>query len=100
MAVVGRVIEGVEHLSALPRGTEALGVYATAAERVPIVSVRMADELPPAEQPRFEYLASDSASFALYADARANRRDAFFIRPAGGADICNVPVPVRRTTGR
>ncbi|HQN55028.1 MAG TPA: peptidylprolyl isomerase, partial [Novosphingobium sp.] len=34
-----------------------------------------------------------------YADARANRRDAFFIRPAGGADVCNVPVPVRRVKG-
>ena len=29
------------------------------------------------------------------ADARANRRDPFFIVPAGGADICNIPVPVR-----
>ncbi|MDB5737571.1 MAG: Peptidylprolyl isomerase, partial [Sphingomonas bacterium] len=28
--------------------------------------------------------------------ARANRRDAFFVRPAGGADVCNVPVPIRR----
>ena len=30
-----------------------------------------------------------------YADARANRRDPFFNVPAGGADICNIPVPVR-----
>lgn len=96
IALVGRVIEGIEHLSALPRGTEALGMYATAAERVPIVSVRIASELPAAEQPRFEYLATESASFARYADARANRRDTFFIRPAGGADICNVPTPIRR----
>ena len=27
IAVVGRVIEGIEQLSALPRGTEALGFY-------------------------------------------------------------------------
>ena len=32
---------------------------------------------------------------ARYAEARANRRDPFFIVPAGGADICNIPVPVR-----
>ena len=32
-----------------------------------------------------------------YAEARANRRDPFFNVPTGGADICNVPVPVRRT---
>jgi peptidylprolyl isomerase len=97
IAVVGRVVEGIEHLSSLPRGTEALGFYETAAERTPIRSIRLASDLPAAERPRFQYLSTESASFAAYADARANRRDAFFIRPAGGADICNVPVPVRRT---
>ena len=29
-------------------------------------------------------------------DRRANRRDPFFNVPAGGADICNIPVPIRR----
>jgi cyclophilin family peptidyl-prolyl cis-trans isomerase len=96
IALVGRVIEGIEHLSSLPRGTEALGFYATAEERVPIVSVRIATDLPAAEQPRFHYLSTESETFARYADARANRRDPFFNVPAGGADICNIPVPVRR----
>ncbi len=96
IAVVGRVIEGIEHLSTLPRGTEALGFYATPAERTPIVSIRLASELPGAEQPKFEFLSTESASFARYAEARANRRDEFFIVPAGGADVCNIPVPVRR----
>jgi peptidylprolyl isomerase len=96
IAVVGRVVEGIEHLSSLPRGTEALGFYKTAAERVPIRSIRLASDLPAGERPRMQYLSTESASFAAYANARANRRDPFFIRPAGGADICNVPVPVRR----
>jgi peptidylprolyl isomerase len=95
IAVVGRVISGIEHLSSLPRGTEALGFYKTEAERTPIVSIRIASELPAAEQPKFEYLSTTSDSFARYADARANRRDPFFITPAGGADICNIPVPIR-----
>ncbi|PKP88146.1 MAG: peptidylprolyl isomerase [Alphaproteobacteria bacterium HGW-Alphaproteobacteria-17] len=95
IALVGRVISGIEHLSSLPRGTGALGFYETEAERVPILSVRIATELVAAEQPRFEYLSTESDSFARYADARANRRDPFFIKPAGGADICNIPVPVR-----
>jgi peptidylprolyl isomerase len=47
-----------------------------------------------------EYLSAESESFARYADARANRRDAFYIRPAGGVDICNVPVPVRRVQSK
>jgi cyclophilin family peptidyl-prolyl cis-trans isomerase len=100
IALVGRVIEGIEHLSSLPRGTGALGFYESAEERVPIVSIRLATALPAADQPRFEYLSTESASFARYADARANRRDPFFNVPAGGADICNIPVPVRRVVAR
>jgi cyclophilin family peptidyl-prolyl cis-trans isomerase len=96
IAVVGRVISGIEHLSSLSRGTGALGFYEKAEERVLITSIRVASELPTSDQPRFEYLSTESKSFAAYADARANRRDAFFIRPAGGADICNIPVPVRK----
>ena len=96
IALVGRVVEGIEHLSSLPRGTGALGFYEKPEQRVPIVSIRLAGELPAAEQPKFEYLSTESESFAKYADARANRRDPFFIAPAGGADICNIPVPVRR----
>ncbi|WP_077145399.1 peptidylprolyl isomerase [Sphingopyxis sp. KK2] len=95
IALVGRVISGIEHLSSLPRGTEALGFYGSEAERVPITSVRIATELASVDQPKFEYLSTESDSFLKYADARANRRDPFFIKPAGGADICNIPVPVR-----
>lgn len=97
IALVGRVIEGMEYLSALPRGHGALGFYEKPAMRVPIQHIRLASELPAAEQPHFEYLSTESTSFAKYADARANRRDPFYIVPAGGVDICNVPVPIRRT---
>lgn len=94
IAVVGRVIEGMEHLSSLPRGTGDIGFYKTPEERTPILSIRIGSDVP--GLPRYEYLSTESKSFAAYADARANRRDAFYIRPAGGVDICNVPVPVRR----
>ncbi len=94
IALVGRVIEGIEHLSSLPRGTGALGFYETPEERTGIVSIRVGSEV--SGLPGYEYLSTESESFARYADARANRRDAFFIRSAGGADVCNVPVPVRR----
>lgn len=94
IALVGRVIEGIEHMSSLPRGTGALGFYKKEEERVPILSVRLGNNVP--DVPAFEYLDSDSRSFSAYADARANRRDPFFNVPAGGADICNIPVPIRR----
>jgi cyclophilin family peptidyl-prolyl cis-trans isomerase len=98
IALVGRVIEGMQHLSSLPRGSGALGFYTAeeAAKRTPILTVRVASDLPAAEQPAFEYLSTESATFASYAEAIANRRDPFFIVPAGGADICNIKVPVRR----
>ncbi len=99
IALVGRVIEGIEHLSSLPRGKGTLGFYdpKQGDRRTPIRKIRLGGEVQ--GLPAYEYLSTESGSFAKYADARANRRDAFFIRPAGGADICNIPVPVRRSTG-
>ena len=94
IALVGRVIEGMEHLSTMPRGTGPLGFYETAAERTPILSVRLGSEV--AGLPTYEYLSTESQSFAAYVDKRANRKDDFYIQPAGGVDVCNVPVPVRR----
>ena len=98
IALVGRVIEGMEHLSSLPRGTGDLGFYEDPAQRVSIDSLRLASEFATADQPAFEYLYTEGESFSRYAEARANRRDPFFNVPAGGADICNIPVPVRKVT--
>ena len=96
IALVGRVIEGIEYLSSLLRGHGGLGFYDLdqGDERVAIRSIHPGVEVK--DLPPYEYLSTESARFANYADARANRRDAFFIRSAGGADICNIPVPVRR----
>lgn len=100
IAVVGRVIDGIDHFSALPRGTEALGFYAEEAQHVPLARVILASQLPEAERPSFEYMETGSASFGAYVRARANRKDDFFIEPAGGVDLCNAPVPVRRSPAR
>jgi len=93
IAVVGRVIDGIEHLSVLPRGTGEAGVYESREEDTPILSVRLADELPGVSS--FEYLSTQSDSFARYVELRANRKDAFYEVPAGGVDVCNVNVPIR-----
>ena len=98
IALVGRVIEGMEHLSSLPRGKGTLGFYAEeeADKRTAILSVKIASDMDDTSDYQFEYLSTESEVFAKYADARANRRDPFFIVPAGGADICNIPVPIRK----
>jgi peptidylprolyl isomerase len=52
--------------------------------------------MPAAERPRFEHMRTDTATFRAYVRGRANRGGTFFNVPAGGVDICNAPVPVRR----
>jgi peptidylprolyl isomerase len=96
IAVVGRVIEGIDKLSSLPRGTEALGFYKDKAQYVPIAKIRLASDMPAGERPSYEYMDTGSAAFAQYLHIRANRHDDFYIRPAGGVDLCNVQVPVRK----
>lgn len=98
IGVIGRVIEGIEHLSVLPRGTGEAGVYQTSVERTTIVSVRLGSELP--DPPRFQYLDTESDSFSDYVRIRANRHDSFYLHPAGGVDVCNVQVPIRRVPGK
>jgi peptidylprolyl isomerase len=99
ITLVGRVVQGMERLSALPRGTGNLGFYKTAAERTPIRSVRVAADVPEAERVPLEALRTDSATFATLVELRRNRRDAWFVRPAGKIDLCNVPLPVRLRGG-
>ena len=97
IAVVGRVIDGIDRLSSLPRGTGDLGFYKERSEDAPIVRARLASQIGAGERPSYQYLDTRSASFAEYLRLRANRKDSFYIRPAGGVDLCNAPVPVRRT---
>jgi peptidylprolyl isomerase len=94
IAVVGRVIEGIDKLSSLPRGTADLGFYALPEQRTSILSIRLGSEVP--DLPAYQYLSTSSASFARYVHVRANRQDEFYIQPAHGVDVCNVQVPVRR----
>jgi peptidylprolyl isomerase len=97
ITVAGRVVQGMELLAALPRGSQAMGFYATAPERVTIRRVRFADAVPATERIGLEALRTDSASFAAVVESRRNRRDGWYLKPAGRIDLCSVPLPVRRT---
>ena len=96
IAIVGRVIDGIDRLSSLPRGTEALGFYKDKAQYVPIARVRLASEMASAERPSYEVMDTASSTFAQYLRVRKNRHDDFYIQPARGVDLCNVQVPVRK----
>ncbi|PJG48397.1 peptidylprolyl isomerase [Sphingobium sp. LB126] len=98
IALVGRVIEGMSLLASLPRGSGDLGFYAAGEKRLPIVSVRLASDLPEEGRPHYQVMDVGSQSFADYIRLRANRKDDFYDRPAGGVDLCNAPVPVRQAS--
>ncbi|WP_394646760.1 peptidylprolyl isomerase [uncultured Sphingomonas sp.] len=93
-AVVGRVIEGMQHLSALPRGPAPMGVHADPAARARIVTVTLASALPAAERPRYQYRAADNPRFAALIHRRENPPSPTI--GSGGADVCEVPLEVRR----
>ncbi len=98
IALVGRVVEGIDRLSSLPRGTEALGFYKDKTQYAPISSIRLASDIPVPGRPAYEVMDTASPSFANYLKLRANRHDAFYEVPAGGVDLCNVQVPIRKQT--
>jgi peptidylprolyl isomerase len=95
LAVVGHVWSGMELLSALPRGGGAMGFYEEPGQRVTIQNIRMAADVPRAERSSLEVLRSDSRTFAALLDARRNRRDDFYRRPAGYLELCNALLPSR-----
>ena len=92
--VVGRIVEGMPYLSALPRSEAAMGMYATAGERMPITSVRLASDMPAGERPHFQYRAADNPRFAA-AVARREHPEPPTIG-LGGAAVCDVLPAVRR----
>ncbi|WBO22286.1 peptidylprolyl isomerase [Sphingomonas abietis] len=96
VALVGRIVDGIEGLTALPRGTGDLGFYTDPKMDLTISRVQLASDMPIADRPRYQVMRSESPAFAAYVAARANRHDAFFVHPAGAIDLCNAPVPTRR----
>jgi len=95
VTLLGRVVQGMELLSSLPRGTGPLGFYEKTEQRLPITSFKVASDVPEAQRVPLEELRTDTQTFADYIEARRNRHEEWFKVPAGHVDICNVPIPVR-----
>ena len=95
IAIVGRVISGIEAMSSLPRGPAPMGFYKDRSSDTPIATTRLASDIAAAERPSFDVMDTTSPTFARLVGLRANRHDAFYERPAGGVDLCASPVPVR-----
>ena len=95
ITVVGRVVQGMEILSTLPRGTGALGFYEKPEQYVAIKSIRLAADVPASERTPLEILRTDTPTFTALIESRRNRRDEWYKVPAGYIDVCSVPIPVR-----
>ena len=95
LSVVGRVVKGMELLSVVPRGPDPMGFYEKPEQRVPIVSVKLASDVPVAERTPLQLLRTESQAFRDATEARRNRVDDFYTVPAGHIDLCNGALPVR-----
>ena len=98
LTLVGRVVKGMELLSAIPRGPDPMGFYEKAEQRTPIVSIKLASDVPAAERTPLQLLRTDTQAFRDATEARRNRVDDFYQVPAGHIDLCNVPLPTRDPT--
>jgi cyclophilin family peptidyl-prolyl cis-trans isomerase len=95
ITLAGRVVQGMELLSALPRGTGTLGFYERSEQFVQIRSLRVAADLPPEQRTELEVMRTGTRRFADYVEALRNRGGEWFAKPAGSIDICNVRIPIR-----
>src|ERR1051326_6171750 len=74
VTLLGRVVQRIDLLSALPRGTGPLGFYEKAEQHVPIKSIRVAADVPAAERTSLELLRTDTPLFQALIESRRNRQ--------------------------
>jgi len=97
VTLLGRVWQGIELLSVLPRGAGPLGFYEKPEQRVPVKSVRIAADVPVSERTALEVLRTESSSFDQLIESRRNRPEDWYHFQAGHIELCNVPIPVRKS---
>jgi peptidylprolyl isomerase len=95
VTLIGRVLQGMEILSVMQRGTGALGFYERPEQRTVIRRVRLGSQLPEREQVNFEALSTESDTFREVIESRRTRREDWFLEETGRINLCNVPLPVR-----
>ncbi|WP_031551551.1 peptidylprolyl isomerase [Parvularcula oceani] len=96
LTVLGRVILGMEHVQAMPRGE--LGNAGTIADEgrwTPIRGMTLAADLPEEARVPVEIMDTSSETFAQLIEARAARPSGFFYHRPDHVDLCQMPVPVR-----
>jgi peptidylprolyl isomerase len=95
IAPVARVLQGMELLSSLPRGGQTMGFYDKPEQRIPIAKVERLADMPEATRPDILVFRTDTPQWTEMVESRRNRRDAWYVHPAGAIDLCNITVPVK-----
>src|SRR5205814_3825312 len=78
VTLLGRVVQGMELLSALPRGTGPLGFYEKPEQRLPLKQVRVAADVPPSERTALEVFRTDTPAFQKLIESRRNRPEEWY----------------------
>ena len=94
ITVVGRVLQGIELLSSLPRGGANMGFYDQPEQRSAIKRVRLLADMPEAERPNLQVLRTDSKTWPKLLDARRNR-SGWYVYKAKHIEVCSASVPTR-----
>lgn len=95
LTMLGRVVQGMEIMSAFPRGTGDAGFYKTPAEYRRYADIKVAADVPASQRTNLEVMRTDSASFATLVNSRRWRKDDFYKQPVGRIGLCNITVPAR-----
>ena len=95
ITVVGRVVSGMALLSTLPRGPAPMGFYEKPEQKVAILSVKVAADVPETERSRLEVMRTDGPAFKAAVEAQRNRGGPWTKVSAGYVELCNAPIPVR-----
>ena len=94
LAVVGRVVEGLDLLRTQPPGAGEMGFYAEGQDPLKIEWARVASDLKPDARPHYKYLKTDSDTFVEW-EAALVQPNPFYSDPPSDYDICALTYPVR-----
>ena len=95
IAPVARVLQGMELLSSLPRGGQNMGFYDKPEQDVRITKIERLADMPEATRPDIRVLRTDVPQWNEVIESRRNRKDGWYVHPAGAIDLCNITVPVK-----
>ncbi len=100
VTLLGRVMQGMDYLSVMPRGSGPLGFYEEGVARPMISKIELGSEIPEEQRVQFQALRTDSASYRALIENRRTRREGWFVEPTGRINVCNMPLPTRAVMQR